>query len=289
MNGYPQGKSIKRILRNTIDRRIRKLGRTFQHMPARRHPWEQRPEKIAICISGQLRTFEACLPSMKKYLIDPLGGDVFVSTWRQVGSSHKEEGKIEDVISSEAIQATCNARAVHIEDFCSSYRDLLCGIRRPEHLAEVEPIASPSALPNFYMIYCSNELKRAAELEDGQLYDLVIRIRPDLLLEQDLSWISKIRCRNKEIWHCDYAIKKEYQVSDKLAFGNSEAMDIYSSLFLHIKAYWDLPIENLGWELMPVGERLMRRYCRDCGLRTKDFSTSCRILRRGTLLSRRDC
>ena len=40
--------------------------------------------KIAVQVSGNLRTFEVCGPLVKRYLLDRYDCDVFVHTWDQL-------------------------------------------------------------------------------------------------------------------------------------------------------------------------------------------------------------
>src|SRR5215216_1422311 len=41
--------------------------------------------RVAICISGQLRTFESTFESLSKHILRPFNCDVFLSTWNDVG------------------------------------------------------------------------------------------------------------------------------------------------------------------------------------------------------------
>lgn len=42
--------------------------------------------KTALCISGQMRTYERAYPSIKKHIIDPLAPDIFIHTWSDTGA-----------------------------------------------------------------------------------------------------------------------------------------------------------------------------------------------------------
>ncbi|WOJ89507.1 hypothetical protein RZS28_17200 [Methylocapsa polymorpha] len=45
--------------------------------------------KVAVCISGQMRTFRRVSNSLMANLVKPLGADVFVHTWRETGNTNK--------------------------------------------------------------------------------------------------------------------------------------------------------------------------------------------------------
>ena len=52
--------------------------------------------KVALCLSGQSRTFKKCFRSQKKHIIDPLDVDIFIHTWtfsghRDIHSTHNHQ------------------------------------------------------------------------------------------------------------------------------------------------------------------------------------------------------
>ncbi|WP_170468415.1 hypothetical protein [Ruegeria arenilitoris] len=212
-------------------------------------------------------------------LVIPLNADVFVATWAQVGNSHKENKTVRDTVTQEEVAAAFGAKAAVVESFDVSYFDELAGVQRPVQLAESEPIHSKSALPSFYMIEHANVLKKQAEEEAGQRYDIVIRIRPDLLLEGSADFIRDTQVDDNTIWASDLGIDTNTQVSDKFVYGSSIAMDRYANLFERLPHYWEQCSGAHSWEEAPVGERLVRRYCKDEGLAVTFFNTPCKIHR----------
>jgi len=47
--------------------------------------------KIAICISGHLRTFELTHQSLRRNVLDKYDCDVFISTWNNIGNTTYHE------------------------------------------------------------------------------------------------------------------------------------------------------------------------------------------------------
>jgi hypothetical protein len=45
--------------------------------------------RVAVCISGQMRTYRKALPSITQHLIKPNNADVFIDTWDQAGNTNK--------------------------------------------------------------------------------------------------------------------------------------------------------------------------------------------------------
>ena len=46
--------------------------------------------KIALILTGQLRTYKSTYNNLKKFIIDELQPDIYISTWSEVGASYKE-------------------------------------------------------------------------------------------------------------------------------------------------------------------------------------------------------
>ena len=172
-----------------------------------------KPEKlkVALCISGQLRGYKEAYASLKEVLIDPLQPDIYVHTWRDVGfkepfmSSHADR-----VFSGYFLAAYKNL--FHIKNYSYSeikalmpsvfsLLDNSATIDKAQLQAfyktdfvEIEDDASLpfSEFPNrdkmFYKIHACDQLVA----KSGKHYDLVIRVRPDVVfsLDSDVNWLD---------------------------------------------------------------------------------------------------
>ncbi len=243
---------------------------------------KKRKLKTALCISGQMRTYKRCYGNLKKYMLQPLQPDIFIHTWERTGQrvqnkqkKKKSAYKVTDALLNDLYSPV----AVVIEPFKKEYFNELKGIRRPEILRKKSPLHSKSNLPLFYKMYACNQLKKNYEAENNFVYDMVIRIRPDLMLMEEIPNIVK---NNFDIlWVDKYGTVPLYMASDKFAVSNSSNMDYYTSVWEKLPSYWKNPLGNGQWVNYRVEQRLMRYHLNKAKIKTKTFSMYCYILRVG--------
>jgi len=79
--------------------------------------------RIALCISGELRTFndENVIKNLNKYIIDDLSPDIFISTWEHVGYSYHQNNNLDKISSSflteDLYKIYKNIKSINIENF----------------------------------------------------------------------------------------------------------------------------------------------------------------------------
>jgi len=218
--------------------------------------------KVAVCISGQLRTYEKCYENLKKYILKPLNPDIFIQVWDEVGASHKEsEGNKEKVCESKLLDMY-HPKKIVIEERPIGADDELYGKKVPPKLKEIEPLHYKSALSMFYQINACNRLAVDYSKEQGFDYDVIIRIRPDSMFLEKIPDIifDRISNNQKLVYFADYAIDTKIQVCDKFALGTPDAMTVYSNVWDNIEGLWKDP-EGLNPPLThKVGERLLKAH-----------------------------
>lgn len=209
--------------------------------------------RIALCISGQMRTYRECFASHDRNLLQPLAPDVFIHTWSNTGASWKDADRYGGTdLDDEDLRRRYNPRELISETFTRGLNEHYRGVSVPEALRYAEPQIYKSTIPLFYKIHQCNELKKGVEKKEGR-YDVVIRLRPDLML-LDTPKIRKIE--EGVLYFNRYALDTRYQVSDKFLYGDSSTMDAFASLWQLLNHYWRYPLGNYGWESHRVGERL---------------------------------
>lgn len=224
--------------------------------------------KVAICLSGQLRTFDQCFQSQDTNLFQVLQPDIFVHTWDRVGVTHKTEqladpaasfAAADRIVSENLLQNCYTPRAQIIEPFLGEYYTRLGNVSAPAPLAEAEPIRYKGALPMTYGMKKALKLMQQAERDDGQPYDIVVRLRPDITVLEPLP-PSLLEQPDTLWWPLWPNLDPAAQVSDKLAFSSSCNMAYYLSLFDYLPRYWQDPLGAGSWAAIMVGERIMRRH-----------------------------
>jgi len=189
--------------------------------------------KVAICISGHMRAFEATFESLKHAIIGPLNADVFISTWESLGTPFRGFDQrivrmnTNDYISR--INYLYRPKKLFVEPFIHfPYRPKL--IEKNWEGRDLNGILSM-----YYKIKMCNDLKSQYEKENNFTYDCVIRYRADLFILQ-APMIRKGMDLNK-IYLPNFFDWGGY--NDQFAYSSSQVMDIYSSLFDNIEKYMD--------------------------------------------------
>jgi|11BtaG_2_1085332.scaffolds.fasta_scaffold01040_6 hypothetical protein len=138
---------------------------------------------ICLLISGHLRTFRECLPSIKRFLIDELDCDVFMHSWKEVESntaswhnSHMINRKVN------------NSDLLFIKDVLSPKEIVLedqhdFGLSDNLHNSKMSLNGLKNMTLGFKRVY---DLMKNYETKTRKKYDLIIKIRPDIMLNKPL-------------------------------------------------------------------------------------------------------
>jgi len=236
-------------------------------------------QNIALCISGQMRTYRKCYGFLLENILNPLDPDVFIHTWRKQGGTTKNSGTSpvgDKIVTEQTLENLYSPVSVCIEDFNQDYFTQKDGVIVPDELKEATEHWKGN-IPMFYKMYECNKMKLRHEEREEFTYDIVIKIRPDLLVREPIP--EQVLNDPDTLWHSDCSIDIETQVSDKFAVSSSENMDYYTAVWENLNSYWERPLGDGQWENIRVGERLMRHHLEQKNISVKPFSNSCEILR----------
>lgn len=143
--------------------------------------------KVAVVLTGHLRCWKMVFPNFKEHFIDRYSPDIFIHTWDDEGWWVPQEGAMgvherSDALDVEAVRAAYNPVKMVVE-----------------HFADFEPVFAErvKTFTNFYhrprnivsMFYkmgAGVNLLEEHILKTGKKYDLVIRMRPDMILHQPM-------------------------------------------------------------------------------------------------------
>lgn len=207
--------------------------------------------KIALLLTGQLRTYRTTFKNLKKYIIDPLNPEIFISTWHQTGSSHKEllVKKNED-ISEDYLMDFYQTNNVHIENFQNSFFDKIGDVTVPEKLKLIEKGNYKGTLPMYYHMY------KGFQMLKNNKFDLIIRMRPDYQVNDflDLNMFDK----KNTLYFNSFDANPDWQVGDKINIGDYEAIKYSCSVFDKLNEYWLKPEGDGSFYSHRVGEKLFK-------------------------------
>jgi hypothetical protein len=175
--------------------------------------------KIALCFSGQPRSFKTGYEYYKKNLLEKYDVDVFFHTWAD--SNVDEVADLYDpkgyVISDRLDKDLINAQYPRCAD----------AVKYPA-------IATVSS---FYSIYESSRIKSQYELNKGFKYDWVIRTRFDYALNITIPF-NDLSDKKLYVPHCRMSPAHDF-CNDQFAFSNSVNMNKYMSTYMFLNHYYD--------------------------------------------------
>jgi hypothetical protein len=200
--------------------------------------------KVALCISGQMRTFKECIKLMNKHIIKPLKPDIFIHTYPMSGICTKGDNGLQEKITYDDLKQQYNYKTAVIEERIGDFYKL-GKTQMPEKLQRLSS-RNKGLIQMCYKIYQCNELKSNYEKEQDFKYDMVIRTRPDIRIYQPIPNKLFNKENRNTLWipQPDKPNLSEWIITDELALGSSQNMDIYSSLFLNLNNYWKKPYGN---------------------------------------------
>jgi hypothetical protein len=187
-------------------------------------------KKIALCLSGHLRSFKEAAPSLKKAIIDKYKPFIFMHTWVLKSFDGVRDSKeIEGISDKEIKEVYSPINTLEIEN--PRIFDI-----NPYIIAHKPPELRNPQIPvsMFYGIWSANELKKEFENLVGWRFDVVIRSRPDLIFNNELD------IDNFDPSAVSLPNFGDYRgYADQLAYGSSEIMDQYSNVFNVYSSYFD--------------------------------------------------
>lgn len=187
--------------------------------------------KIALCFSGKLGEWEACSESIWNNIVNPLNPDVFLSTW--------------DDQDYKYFTNYYKPKRINI----SNYRDSRRAISKP--ILDFPQGISPGLLPMLYNMHACNKLCNLHAKSNKIKYDLIIRLRPDILVLEQIKKHEIEDCiknnlirlpyfESDNIYNHEEALEKEFafsfvndkaslpnQINDQLAIGPPKEMEKY--------------------------------------------------------------
>ena len=167
--------------------------------------------KVCLLLSGQMRNADEVFPSFKSNLLDRYDTDVFISTW----NSHNVHQSIN----------LFNPISVDIENyeagFQSKWNQL---VSHNEYKLETNANLV-SMISMWYKTLRANQLRKKYESTMGFKYDLIIKTRPDIIIEEPIDLIQSDNLVIPFGWDWSEGI------NDLMAWGNQSDMETYCELF----------------------------------------------------------
>ncbi|MGE0714173.1 MAG: tetratricopeptide repeat protein [Alphaproteobacteria bacterium] len=223
------------------------------------------PPRVAVLISGQLRGYATALPGIRARLAQPLGADVFVHAWDTAGVPRPSRAldaaamallrqadiPVDDTLavrfpqletllereprpSVERIRRLAGATAVVLEPEPESLRQerRIGDVRFPPAWSTY----SVGSLPMFYKLDRCFALMEEHEAATGRPYDVVVRVRPDLVF-RDRVPLTLLRdvLRRPRLFINGFTLG---HFDDQFAIARRDVMARAARLFRRLPDFW---------------------------------------------------
>lgn len=146
--------------------------------------------KVALVLTGHMRCWEKCFPNTKERIIDKYNPDIYIATWDNEGywtsPENDPEGhginKQSPKLDISKIYDTYRPKTISV------YEQNLYAPKFEKTAEQLQPyckeIRSKNIVSQFFMI--EQGLKHLTLLYPHLKYDMVIRMRPDLIFHEEL-------------------------------------------------------------------------------------------------------
>ena len=207
--------------------------------------------KVALCLSGQARSFDKAFPFVKKNLLDKHDVTVFFHTWNTV-----DETEILRLYTNSQLWLTEPPQEPDLSKYTR--------VPPPQPNWKVKDPAL-STWAQFYSLNKANTLKIKYEREFGMNFDWVIRSRLDFALNTEIPF-EDLDNSKLYIPNCRMTPNRDFG-NDQFAVSSSRNMDKYCNVFNRIDEFYDVGVTMIGEDMMSmnwkvsdlIGENLV--YC----------------------------
>lgn len=204
--------------------------------------------RVAVCLSGQMRSFKECYPNIYQYIIQPNNADVFLHSWydeeqlHQLASDTKRTNTTFQRGDDQELLRLYQPKAYCIEKPFSFFNPkmeipMAFMTRAAGMMGEPSPNETVyrhvvnTTYSMMYSIFKCNQLKEEYAYKNNLYYDVVIKLRYDVIVEQPLL------CAEypiDAIYYPDLGHPDEL-IADWINMGSTPIMNVHASTFLHLE------------------------------------------------------
>jgi hypothetical protein len=232
--------------------------------------------KVAIVFTGLLRNFEQAHPAFKQYFLDRYDCDVYFDIWSEVGyytgKAYQQSPSDHFVKLAEGDRGFHESgEQVNVQRIMELYNPISLRI---ENFDSFEPIADEAAklFPNAFT-RPKNTICQAYKIMQGMRtvvgqaskYDLVVRARPDIVLEHDPGLFEP------GVFYTLPSKNKHGQgTGDSIQIGHIRDMFGFSDMYLDLKNLYD----EIGYS---CPHKFVEHYIKKLRLNWKELHIGARV------------
>lgn len=206
--------------------------------------------RIALCISGMMRTYQKCFPTVIEHIIqaNPQDSfDTFIATWDVHGRNpvwweiSKDNTPVDFNHLQEEFGQKLNIKRIMIERFENSdfmyQADLQINTKYANRTGER---SNPhNYLPMIYKIDQVQTLALDHQIKNKFNYDVIVRMRSDLFFEAPVHF-TKTDIDDRSIFMPERECWGPANLNDQFAYGNSHIMDVYTNQLAMLDQVYEL-------------------------------------------------
>ena len=234
--------------------------------------------KVAYCFSGHLRTFDKTYEKISKNILKILPGDIFIHTWDTLGNNSTKAWWSGDEKYGQKIDEKT------IDELNRLYHPVKTSIEEQSKLLKHEKLLKhdftefnasrqgefQNLFSMWYSIHSSNKLRLEYEKQNHIKYDIVFRMRFDILP------LSIIDLNQIEDFSSLYVVRNDNSylvnaISDLFAYSSPEIMNKYCELYNHLEEFFLIP--NIG------SDGGFTKYIKHCKINVKPSNLKISLLR----------
>jgi len=215
--------------------------------------------KIAICFSGAIRDFNTCIPSIQKYLLNNLNGDIFLHLWKfsndnnSLNINFKWRDSNIDNIAEKNIINILKPKSYIIDSYNLEWESKITSvISTDKFIDEKSKQYSYNCCGMYYKIFQSYLLAKKYSIYNNVNYDLIIRARLDFIWENPIYLEDFINLNDDNIFLVKdrYATMSKLNTNDKFFAGTPLVMNYMSSIYLYLNKYQKQNIQIEGQTIL---------------------------------------
>ena len=197
--------------------------------------------KLALCLSGQPRSYFDAHSYVKRNLLDHYDVDVYVHSWKN--ENHLLHLKIYEEI-----------KAIYSPIF-SLFDSPLNSKVNDDMMVSNASHPAHFCTSMFYSIFKADHFRNVAELFLNKKYDFVIRSRFDLALNKVLDFSQ---FRTGKVYISKDTDGPNPLFNDQFAIADPETMKIYSSTYLFLRQHYNRAVELCGHSMLEAQMQLFK-------------------------------
>lgn len=185
--------------------------------------------KTALLLTGHMRCWQQVFPNTKQLIIDKYKPDVFINTWDSEAywDPHSEKGVTEggpklDVNDVQSTYKPVRMRVERYEDLERNFSERVVEYTNFFHVPK-------NQVSMWYKVGRGMTMVEDYMMLSGKTYDLIIRLRPDLVFNEPLPEFD-----GNKFYTLGYRNHMGQGTSDMIQVGNFFTMSLFCKVLYHL-------------------------------------------------------